>query len=402
MSKSKIPAARAAVLKAKTASIASKLPATRNADGSVKVRDKTGGKAVQAKPAESAPVVAAPAPVQAAPPAAKSGNGQHAATLAQAAAGPVTIEGEAVKPAAKSQATVEELAPAQLLDLPAKFVHAALSIAPQDDTRYYLNGVYVHQLADLSVRIVATDGHRLFVCSVAKEQEIGWARKGAILPAADLQRIVKYLGKKASVVRVQFGVSHPVMKVEEIDGMATFQVKPIDGEFPDYQRVVDAAAAVFTAEREEMSLTQIDSKYLRAAGALAGQLESRGVIPFLAEQGSSAASVFTFPEVPEALLYIMSQRTADKQEALPAPTVRLFGEAAMKQTLLALENQLKRTRENAKAAKHEKFRVQFEQKAERLQLRIDQLRANLAPKLTGPAAAPAEKAAAPAASVAVH
>lgn len=403
MSKStKIPAARAAVLKAKTASIASKLPATRNADGSIKPRDKTGGKGAAVKAADPKPVVAAPAPAPAAKPAAKPGNGQHPQTLAQATA-PAVIEGETVKVPPKSDAPAEELAPAQLLDLPMKFVQAALSIAPQDDTRYYLNGVYVHQLQDLAVRLVATDGHRLFVCSIAKDQEIAWARKGAILPASQLQRIAKYLGKKAPAVRVTFGVNHPSMKVDEIDGIATFQVKPIDGEFPDYQRVVDAAAVVFTQEREEMSMTQIDSKYLKAAGMLAAQLESRGVIPFLAEQNSQAASVFTFPEVPEALLYIMSQRTADKQEALPASTVKLFGEAAMKQALANLEAQVKRTRENAKAAKHEKFRVQFEQKAERLQLRIDQLRANLAPKLTGPQAAPTtDKAATAGTSVAVH
>lgn len=404
----KISAARAAVLKAKTSSIASKLPATRNADGSVKPRDKTGGKAT-AKPAAapkadekaSAPQAAPapkPEPSQLAP--VKAGNGQHPATIAQAAAGPATIEGETVKQPVKD-AVAEALAPAQLLDLPMKYLAAALSIAPQDDSRYYLNGVYVHQLEDLAVRLVATDGHRLFVCSFARETEIAWARKGAILPAEELQRIVRYLGKKAPAVRVEFGVGHPSMKVQEIDGMGSFQVKAIDGEFPDYQRVVDAAAAVFSAEREEMSLTQIDSKYLKAAGALAAQLESRGVIPFLAEQNSSAASVFAFAEVPEALLYIMSQRTADKQEALPAPTVKLFGEAAMRQALVNLEAQVKRTRENAKAAKHEKFRVQFEQKADRLQLRIDQLRANLAPKLAAPAPAPKAEATAPA-SVAVH
>lgn len=45
MSKFRISSARAAVLKAKTASLARPMPATRNADGSIIPRDKTGGAA---------------------------------------------------------------------------------------------------------------------------------------------------------------------------------------------------------------------------------------------------------------------------------------------------------------------------------------------------------------------
>src|SRR5690606_32570503 len=186
----KISAARAASLKVKTQSITSKLPETRNADGSVKERDKTGGKKL--------PAVVKPAKVQAdatkepkgsaarenvgkpwtdsedkflrdlvsegrsnegiaktlgrtvagvearieklaifkAPPAVenKPGNGKQAVTIAQVAASAVSDKQE------EKPAEVEALAPAQTIELPLHFLAAALSIAPKDDTRYYLNG----------------------------------------------------------------------------------------------------------------------------------------------------------------------------------------------------------------------------------------------------------------------
>lgn len=455
MSKAKITPARAAVLKAKTASIASKLPATRNPDGSIKPRDKTGGKGpanvgkpwsdsddqrlrnLVAQGKESAAIAEVlgrtEAGVQArietlkifkggdtptekavkaltAPAGDKPGNGKHPETLAQVTApatpadkapAAVVATQEQAAPAAPAETEAEALAPAQELELPLNFLKAALSIAPKDDTRYYLNGVYVQQLDDLVVRLVATDGHRLFVSSFEHKTEIAWARPGVILPREELERIVKYVGKDAPGLRVEFGVNHPSVKIHEIAGMAVFTLKVIDGKYPDYQRVVDSAASVFSAEREELQQTTLDSSYLKAAGALAAVLESKGIIPFLATE-ESAPSVFAFADRPEALLYIMGQR--NDRPALAAPTIKLFGAAAMQATLEKLEEQIKRTEANAKAAKHEKFRKQFEDKAARLKLRAEQIRSNLLPALPAPtpaqspAAAPAEAAA----GVAVH
>lgn len=333
----------------------------------------------------------------------KPGNGKHAVTVAQLAAS-ATKDGEQTK-----EPESEALAPAQSIDLPIAFLTAALSIAPKDDTRYYLNGVFVHQTEEKELRLIATDGHRLFVCSIPQERRTDWASEGTILPREELERIVKYVGKKGSphqeipAIRVEYGVKHPTATVHEIDGMAVFRIKPIDGKFPDYQRVIDSAAAVFTEEREELSATTIDSKYLKAAGALSAQLGSKGVIPFLAAQDSGAPSVFAFADVPEALLYIMGQRT--REQVLPAPTVKLFGVDAMRSTIAKLEAAAQKSREVAARCKRDHFRETSTKRAERLQARADQLRATIAVKLgctpeeVKPAAAPdADNAA----GVAVH
>lgn len=321
----------------------------------------------------------------------KPGNGAHAQTAQQIVSDvpalPAVIDPASVVATQEQPQAVEELQPAQSIELPMKFVTAALSIAPKDDTRYYLNGVFIHQLADNAIRMVATDGHRLFIAQVAHTQVIDWAQKGIILPREQLERIAKYLGKSAIALRIEYGVKHPAVKVHEVGGMAVFSFGLVDGKFPDYQKVADQSAAVFTAEREELSQTTIDSKYLKAAGALAASLESKGIIPFLAPEGASYASVFAFVDVPEALLYIAPQR--GREQALPAQTVRLFGEDAMRAQVANLEEQIKRTLNNAKNAKHAKFRQQFKDKAARLQLRRDQLQANLTPALPAPAAASA-------------
>lgn len=397
MSKVKISPARAAILKAKAGSIASKLPATRNPNGSIKPRDKTGGKAARdaAAAASKGVVPQIPAIEGCTPLGIKPGNGHHAETLAQLA-----VSGQdGGKPAQPEQV---ELPAAQAIDVPLKFVVAALSIAPKNDTRMCLGGVYLHQLEDKALRIVATDGHRLFVAQVEQEQEISWLRQGVIVPRAQLERILKYIGKDAPGLRIEYGTGHPSLKIEEIGGMAVFQFAPVDGTYPDYQRVVDSAAPVFTAEREELSMTTIDSDYLKAAGALSAQLGSKGIIPFLTGQDSSVPSVFAFGNVPEALLYIASQRS--RAEALPAPTVKLFGADAMQRTLADLEAQIVKTREGAQAAKHEKFRDQKNLKADRLQARADELRAALSTKLAAPAAAvaPPPAASKAAAAAVVH
>lgn len=414
----KIDPARAAKLGVKTASIAGRMPKTRNPDGSVKERDKTGGKAARdakakadakaakksedLKPAarkkaarKALPTTAElkarkkaaekadkPADVQPAvtpeeKPTAKSeaGNGAAPASLPQlAAAG-------AVKPAKPVKA--EALEPAVALELPTTFLNAALAVAPKDESRHYLNAVYLHQLEDQTLRIVSTDGHRLFVASLLQPESIDWLRKGVLVPRDSLERILKFVGRKAEAVTVSFGINHRALSIAEIGGIGLFTVVPVEGDYPQYQRVVDSAAAVFTQEREEMSMTTLDSAYVRSATAVAGILGTGSIMPFISTDGS-CPSVFAFQAVPEALLYIMAQK--NEAEVLPAATTRLFGKEAMAATLSALELQIKRTRVNAKDAKHKKFAEQFTAKADRLQAKADQLRAALSIKLAAPKA----------------
>lgn len=279
----------------------------------------------------------------------------------------------------------EPLAPVEELILPIDFLAAALAIAPKNDARAYLNGVRIHQLADNQIRIASTDGHRLFVASIEHDIEIAWARAGVTLPREELERIVKYVGKKVLGLRIEFGVDHPRLTIHEIDGIAQFTIVPIEGRYPDYQAIIDRAASVFTAERDDLDVSAVDSTYLKSAAAIAAQLDSRSVMPFMSTD-FSVPSVFRFDQ-PNVLLYIAGR--TDQRQALPAPTVRLIGEKGMAGTLAALKAHETRTRAAAEEFKNTKKWDELMKKADGYAARAAEIRQALTPQLAAPTPTPA-------------
>ena len=110
-----------------------------------------------------------------------------------------------------------------------------------EETRYYLNGVYMHAATGLDgpvLRCVATDGHRL-------------ARIDAALPegAADLpgvivpRKTVNELRKLLDDDEAQIAVSVSATKVRFATPEVTLTSKVIDGTFPDYARVIPVGNA---------------------------------------------------------------------------------------------------------------------------------------------------------------
>jgi DNA polymerase-3 subunit beta len=106
----------------------------------------------------------------------------------------------------------------------------------QEETRYYLNGIYLHAHEDggeTSLRAVATDGHRLArIDSPLPEGAKGL--EGIIIPrkaVVELRRLIDDAGETVEMLvapgRVRFA----------FDDIA-FTTKLIDGTFPDYARVI--------------------------------------------------------------------------------------------------------------------------------------------------------------------
>ena len=107
-----------------------------------------------------------------------------------------------------------------------------------EETRYYLNGVYMHAATSADgpvLRCVATDGHRL-------------ARIDANLPegAADVPGVIvprKTVGELRKLLdddEAQIAVSVSETKVRFATPEVTLTSKVIDGTFPDYARVIPA------------------------------------------------------------------------------------------------------------------------------------------------------------------
>jgi DNA polymerase-3 subunit beta len=105
-----------------------------------------------------------------------------------------------------------------------------------EETRYYLNGLYLHTVVDAGVaklRAVATDGHRLALAEM-KAPEGAAGAPGVIVPrktVAEARRLLEDAGEQVdlqlSPQKVRFELGH-----------ASLTSKVIDGNFPDYVRVI--------------------------------------------------------------------------------------------------------------------------------------------------------------------
>ena len=105
----------------------------------------------------------------------------------------------------------------------------------QQDVRYYLNGMLM-EIDGLTLRAVATDGHRLALCEAALSvranaiRQVIVPRKGVL----ELQRVLTDEG----VTDLALGTNHVRAQIGDI----RFTSKLIDGRFPDYSRVIPSAA----------------------------------------------------------------------------------------------------------------------------------------------------------------
>ena len=105
-----------------------------------------------------------------------------------------------------------------------------------EETRYYLNGLYVHTVADETgpvLRAVATDGHRLALAEMpAPDGSAGLP--GVIIPRKTIQEARRLLEDAGETVELQVSTA----KVRFAFGRAALTSKVIDGAFPDYARVI--------------------------------------------------------------------------------------------------------------------------------------------------------------------
>ncbi len=102
----------------------------------------------------------------------------------------------------------------------------------QQDVRYFLNGICM-EIGNGYLRTVATDGHRLAICSVPFNQDVGGEYR-FIIPRKAIIELSRLLVEQEDPVTVQVGSNH----VRFLFPTLVFTAKLIDGQFPDYQRVI--------------------------------------------------------------------------------------------------------------------------------------------------------------------
>lgn len=102
----------------------------------------------------------------------------------------------------------------------------------QQDVRYYLNGM-LWEVRPGALRVVATDGHRLAMCTRPVEVDVSEPRQ-AILPRKGVIELSRLLADSDDTVDLVLGPNH----IRALTPGFTFTSKLVDGKFPDYERVL--------------------------------------------------------------------------------------------------------------------------------------------------------------------
>lgn len=152
-------------------------------------------------------------------------------------------------------------APAFKVDLGEDFLISLLQVAPAistEETRYYLNGIHISHEKDWAFRMVATDGHRLFLRDMAWPNAEGNINidglQGIIIPRKTVEILREVMQRARGPVTMTYGgtvrknqhdtladqIGAPrirfAMKIGDMD--VTITSKTIDGTYPDYRRVI--------------------------------------------------------------------------------------------------------------------------------------------------------------------
>ena len=112
-----------------------------------------------------------------------------------------------------------------------RLIEATQFSMANQDARYFLNGMKFETESNL-LRTVATDGHRLAVCTISLEQEL--QNHSVILPRKGVLELVRLLETSDEPARLQIGTNNLRIHLKNI----VFTSKLIDGRFPDYRRVL--------------------------------------------------------------------------------------------------------------------------------------------------------------------
>ena len=106
-----------------------------------------------------------------------------------------------------------------------------------EETRYYLNGVYLHVAESEQGRVlraVATDGHRLARVEVDPLPEGAGSMPGVIVPRKTIAELRRLLDEVTGDV----GIALSDTRIQFQAGPILLTSKLIDGTFPEYERVI--------------------------------------------------------------------------------------------------------------------------------------------------------------------
>jgi DNA polymerase III subunit beta len=140
----------------------------------------------------------------------------------------------------------------------------------QQDIRYYLNGLLM-VVEDGSLKLVATDGHRLAFAAL----KLGAAlpRQEVIVPRKTVLELGKLLADSDAPVKIEIAATQASFSFGNVDLVS----KLIDGKFPDYTRVIP------TGHKNRLQVQREPLRQALLRAAILSNEKFRGVRWVLAE-----------------------------------------------------------------------------------------------------------------------
>lgn len=178
------------------------------------------------------------------------------------------------------------------ISAPAAFVDAALCAVSKEETRYYLKGVFF----DGRGFIAATNGHIAFAARCAEARKLEGVTMssgsgygdGVIVPDAALRQAIKAAGRTKGLCYVIERDANGLWWI--LYGNARIHFEPVDGNFPDWQRIIPTAPETLTAAHYQ-------PQYVAAMGEMSKALRDgkKDAAPFFRiHQAGEGPALVTF------------------------------------------------------------------------------------------------------------
>ncbi len=103
----------------------------------------------------------------------------------------------------------------------------------QDETRYFLNGIFLHPVEGKELRAVATDGHRLAMASMPLPEGAS-DFQGVIIPRKTVQEVIKLIAETPEDIRVAVSPTQICFSIRH----AFLTSRLIDGNYPAYEEAI--------------------------------------------------------------------------------------------------------------------------------------------------------------------
>lgn len=164
-----------------------------------------------------------------------------------------------------------------------KALSACIPCISTEETRYYLNGIYLHQVEGLAC-MVATDGHRLakyqtneawpFAGQIIHTRTVKLLR-GLMKPGGNGEIIAMAAPDQSNSAEPTLAPKSPANRVEFRGTGWRLISKTIDGSYPDYTRVIPKAEAKITAVLTHNALRRMGETSERSRAILIDPVKGR-------------------------------------------------------------------------------------------------------------------------------